>query len=147
MIKIAVLASTRATDMQAIIDAINSKKLDARISVVINDKEDAYALERARKHNINAVFVDPKAEDIINIKDKNKKREAFDKKVAAELDKCNVDLILAIGYMRIFSGWFVNKYKNRIMNIHPSLLPEFAGGMDKDVHAEVLDKNNVELIQ
>ena len=114
--------------MQAIIDAINSGKLDAQVSVLISNKEDSYALERAKKHNIKAVFIDSK----------NKEREEFDKEVNNILEKYNVDLILLIGYMRILSSWFVRKYKNKIMNIHPSLLPAFAGGMDKDVHAEVL---------
>ena len=141
ILSIGVLASTKATDLQAVIDAIEAKKLNAKISVVISDKEDAYALERARKHGIDAVFIDAKSKDIADIKGKDKKREEFDKKIAAVLDKFNVDLVLAIGYMRIISPWLVNKYKNRIMNIHPSLLPAFAGGMDKDVHAEVLKAN------
>ena len=128
MLKLGILASTRGTDMQAIIDAIESKKLSAVISVVISNKADAYALERARNHKIKAVFVDSK----------NKEREQFDKEASKILDKNNVDLILLIGYMRILSPWFVKKYKNRIMNIHPSLLPKYPGGMDLDVHAEVL---------
>ncbi|MFH0867700.1 MAG: phosphoribosylglycinamide formyltransferase [Candidatus Woesearchaeota archaeon] len=138
MINIGVLASTKATDLQAVIDAIEAKQLNAKISVVVSDKKDAYALERAKKHKIEAVFVDAKAEELMKIEDKEERREAFDKKVAAELEKHNVELILAIGYMRIISPWFVNKYRNKIMNIHPSLLPDFAGGMDKDVHSEVL---------
>src|SRR3989344_2558252 len=67
-----------------------------------------------------------------------KDREQYDKEIAKVLEQNNVDLILLIGYMRFLSPWFVNKYKNKIMNIHPSLLPKYAGGMDKDVHAEVL---------
>ena len=129
MLKLGILASTRATDMQAVIDAINSNNLNAVISVVISNKQDAYALERARNNKIEAVFIDSKG----------KEREQFDKEMAKELDKHNVDLILLIGYMRILSSWFVNKYKNKIVNIHPSLLPAFAGGMDKDVHQEVLN--------
>ncbi|MDP6139291.1 MAG: phosphoribosylglycinamide formyltransferase [Candidatus Woesearchaeota archaeon] len=128
MLNIGVLASTKATDLQAVIDAIQAKQLNSKISVVVSNKGDAYALERAKKHNIEAVF--------INSKDKG--REDFDREVSDVLEKYDVDLILAIGYMRILSGWFVNKWKNKIMNIHPSLLPAFAGGMDKDVHAEVL---------
>ena len=125
---IGVLASTRATDLQAVIESIEAKELNVKISVVISNKKDAYALEMARKHNIEAVFIDSKG----------KEREDFDKEVNNVLEKHNVDLILLIGYMRILSSWFVRKYKNKIMNIHPSLLPAFAGGMDKDVHAEVL---------
>ena len=125
---IGVLASTKATDLQAVIDAIQAKQLNAKISVVISNKEDAYALERARKHNIEAVFIDSKG----------KEREDFDREVNGVLEKHDVDLVLLIGYMRILSGWLVNKWENKIMNIHPSLLPAFASGMDKDVHAEVL---------
>lgn len=139
MLNIGVLASTRATDLQAIIDAIESKELNVKISVVVSDKEDAYALERAKKHGIDAVFIDAKAKDILAIEDKEERREAFDKKVAAELEKHDVGLILAIGYMRIIGQWLVYKYRNKIINIHPSLLPAFAGGMDKDVHKEVLE--------
>lgn len=129
MLRLGVLASTRATDMQAVIDAINAKKLNAVISVVISNKKDAFALGRARNHNIKAVFIDTEGRE----------REQFDREVAEELDNSKVDLILLIGYMRILSPWFVGKYKNKIMNIHPSLLPAFAGGMDNDVHQEVLN--------
>ena len=134
IIKLGILASTKATDMQAVIDAIEAKQLNAKISVVISDKENAYALERAKKHGIKAVFVDPK--EFSNVEDKEKRREEFDKKVYQELE--DVELVLLIGYMRIVSPWLVNEFRNKIMNIHPSLLPEFAGGMDKDVHEEVL---------
>jgi|TARA_B100001971_G_scaffold116813_1_gene107564 phosphoribosylglycinamide formyltransferase-1 len=128
ILNIGVLASTKATDLQAVIDAIQAKQLNSKISVVVSNKKDAYALERAKKHNIEAVFINSK----------DKEREDFDREVNDVLEKYDVDLILAIGYMRILSGWFVNKWKNKIMNIHPSLLPAFAGGMDKDVHTEVL---------
>ena len=128
MLRLGILASTRATDMQAVIDAINAKKLNAVISVVISNKANAYVLERAKNHGIKIVFVDQK----------NKTREEFDKGVSKILDANRVDLILLIGYMRILSPWFVSRYKNKIMNIHPSLLPKYAGGMDLDVHAEVL---------
>ena len=138
ILNIGVLASTKATDLQAVIDAIEAKQLDAKISVLISNKKDAYCLERARKHNIEAVFIDAKAKELMKIEDKEERREAFDKKVSMELEKHNVDLILLIGYMRIVSKWLVDKYPNKIMNIHPSLLPAFGGGMDKDVHAEVL---------
>lgn len=128
MLRLGILASTKGTDLQAVIDAIISKKLNAVISVVVSNKQDAYALERARNHKIKAVFIDAK----------NKSREEFDKEISNELDKAKAELVLLIGYMRFLSPWFVNKYKNRIMNIHPSLLPKYAGGMDRDVHAEVL---------
>lgn len=128
MINIGVLASTKASDLQGVIDAIKARKLDAKISVLISNKKDAYCLERAKKHNIKAVFIDGKG----------KEREDFDKEVSKVLEENNVELILLIGYMRYLSKWFVNKYRNKIMNIHPSLLPAFAGGMDLNVHEEIL---------
>src|SRR3989344_5205347 len=128
MLRLGILSSTRATDMEAVVSAIKEKKLNAVISVVISNKADSYALERAKNHNIKADFIDSK----------RKEREAYDNEVAKVLDKSQVDLILLIGYMRFLSPWFVSKHKNKIMNIHPSLLPKYAGGMDEDVHAEVL---------
>ena len=139
ILNIGILASTKASDMQAVIDAIGAKELDARISAVISDKKDAYALERARKHSIKAIFIDPSSKVILKEISKEKRRELFDKKVFEELKKNNVELVLLIGYMRIVSSWLVKKYKNKIMNIHPSLLPKFAGGIDMDVHQAVLD--------
>lgn len=128
--KVAVLASTRGTDMEAIIEAIEGGRLEGvELSVVISDREDAYALERARKHGIPAVFMDPKG----------KKREEFDRDVARVLEEKGVDLILLIGYMRLLSPWFVDRFRNRIINVHPSLLPAFGGGMDMDVHRKILD--------
>ena len=129
-LKLGVLASTRGTDLQAIIDAIESGGLDAEITIVISNKKDAYALERARKHGIEELFIDPSG----------KTREEFDRVVSRELDVRGVELIALIGYMRYLSRWFVNKYKNKIMNVHPSLLPAFAGGMDLNVHKAVLDR-------
>ena len=128
MLRIGILASTNATDMQAVIDAISSKKINAAISVVVSNKKDSFALERARKNNIKSVFIDSKG----------KEREQYDKEISEILDKNKVELVLLIGYMRYLSKWFVSKYKNKIMNIHPSLLPKYAGGMDRNVHEEVL---------
>jgi len=128
-LRIGVLASTKGTDLQAIIDEIEAGKLDAEVSGVVSNKEDAYALERARKHGIKAVFLESKG----------KKREEFDRKVMELLDAEGVEVIALIGYMRLLSPGFVQKYMNRIMNVHPSLLPAFAGGMDENVHKTILD--------
>ncbi len=127
-LSIAVLASTKGTDMQAIIDEIEAGRLDAKIACIIADRQ-CYALERAQKHGIEAVCLDPAG----------KSREEFDRLAVAELEKRNVQLVLLIGYMRILSPYFTGKFRNRIMNIHPSLLPAFGGGMDKDVHQSVLN--------
>ncbi|MFH0875293.1 MAG: phosphoribosylglycinamide formyltransferase [archaeon] len=125
---IAVLASTNATDMQPLIDAIKSGKLNAIIKIVISNKIDAGALERAKNHGIKALFIDPSG----------KTKEEYDSEISSILDKENVKLVLLIGYMKLIGKSFIDKYKNKIMNIHPSLLPAFAGGMDLNVHEEVL---------
>jgi len=131
-LKIGVLGSTRGTDLQAVIDAIENGRLkNVEISVVISNKPDAFILERAKKHNLEAVCI-PSA--------KGEDRTEYDRKVVAELEKRGVQLVLLIGYMRFISPFFVEKFRNRIMNIHPSLLPAFAGGMDLNVHEEVLKR-------
>lgn len=132
-IKLAVLGSTKGADLEAIVKAINSGELKATIEVVIGNKPDAYILERAKNHGLETVFVSQK-----NTAGGQKTREEFDQEIIKILDKHGVDLILLIGYMRILSTPFVKKYKNRIINVHPSLLPAFAGGMDLNVHEAVL---------
>ncbi len=127
--KLAILGSTKGTDLQAIIDAIKKGTLDAEIAVVISNKQDAYILERAKNHNIPSLFIDQK----------NKTREQFDQEVLNTLEPYKPDLILLIGYMRILSPIFVRAYKDKILNVHPSLLPAFAGGMDMNVHQAVIE--------
>ena len=129
-LRVAVLGSTRGTDLQAVIDAIEAGALNAEITVVISNKQDAFILERARNHGIQSLFID--SHDF-------ESREEFDKKLVAELQKRKVELVLLIGYMKIVTRPFVEAFKNKIMNIHPSLLPAFAGGMDRDVHKTILD--------
>lgn len=128
-IKLAILGSTRGTDLQAIIDAIESGELNASIEIVISNKKDAYILERAKNHNLPAVYVPAKKEET---------REEYDQKLINQLTNYPIDLILLIGYMRIVSPLFINAYRGKIINVHPSLLPKFAGGMDLNVHEEVL---------
>ena len=127
-LRIGILGSTSGSDMQAIIDSIEAGSLDAQITAVISNKE-SFILERARKHGLNAIYIDPK----------NKEKEEYDKEIDAKLEENGVELLLLIGYMKIMSDWFVKKWYGKAMNIHPSLLPAFGGGMDKDVHQAVLD--------
>jgi len=127
-IKLGVLGSTKGTDLQAIIDAINQGDLYASIELVISNRKKAYILERARNHGIETLF----------ISHKEKSREEFDAEMSKALNSKGVELVLLIGFMRILSGWFCNEWQNRILNVHPSLLPAFAGGMDMNVHEEVL---------
>ncbi|MEM2959521.1 MAG: phosphoribosylglycinamide formyltransferase [Candidatus Freyarchaeota archaeon] len=123
---IGVLVSGRGSNLQAIIDAVESGYIKAKISVVISSRRDALALQRAKEHGIEAIFIDP--QDFWKDKEhREEKRVEYDKKIIAELEKRNVDLVLLAGYMLMLSPYFVNKYKNRIMNIHPALLPSFPG--------------------
>ncbi len=127
-INLAVFASTKGTDLQAIIDAKESGNLEfADLKFVLSNKKDCYALERARKAGINTIYINQK----------NKNREKFDAECLKVCQEHKIDLIVLIGYMRIMTSVIINPYKNRIMNIHPSLLPKYPG-MDLDVHKEVL---------
>lgn len=128
-IKLAVLGSTRGSSMQPIIDAIEAGELNASIDIVVSNKEDASILERAKKHNIEAVA----------LPSKGLSRAGFDAQVSKVLKSKNVDLVLLIGYMRILSGEFCKEWENKVLNVHPSLLPDFAGGMDLAVHQAVID--------
>ena len=134
-VRLAALGSTRGTDLRAIIDAIEGGKLDAEIVLVFSNKADAYILERARKHNIETLFIDHR---------KYGKREDFDRLVVAALKERKADIVLLIGYMRIISPYFCREFEGRIWNIHPSLLPKYAGGMDTNVHEEVLKNKEKE---
>lgn len=129
MLNLGILGSTRGTDLQALIDAADKKALSASIKVVVSNKKDAYILERARLHHLNAVFVDPNSLT----------REQFDENVSKVFHQFEVDLIVLIGYMRILSPRFIAEWRNKIINVHPSLLPAFAGGMDQNIHQAVLD--------
>lgn len=117
--RIAVLVSGRGSNLQAIIDNIEKGLLPSELAVVISDQTDAYALERARAHNIPAVLVSAKGY-------KNK-REEYDALLVKELRERNVDLVCLAGFMRIITPVLIRAFPNRILNIHPSLLPAFPG--------------------
>ena len=121
-LRVAVLASGRGSNLQAVIDAIETGQLQAKIVAVVSNKKDAVALERARKHGLPDVFVDPKP-----FAGRPDSREAYDRELLAVLNKYDVELVLLAGYMKIVTGVLVNAYANRMMNIHPSLLPSFPG--------------------
>jgi phosphoribosylglycinamide formyltransferase-1 len=118
VIRIAVLVSGRGSNLQAIIDSIENGYLHTQISVVVSDISDAYALERARTHGIKAVHIDPK---------KSGSKEAYETEIQRVLDSHNVQLVLLAGYMKILGKTLLTAYKNRILNIHPALLPAFPG--------------------
>ena len=118
MMNIAVLCSGSGTNLQAIIDGVKSGYIPAKIALVVSDKMDAFALERAKKVGIETL--------VLNVKD-FASREAFDKEVVKNLRKRNVELVVLAGFMRLLSPYFIGEYRNRIMNIHPALLPSFKG--------------------
>ncbi len=117
-LRIGVLASGRGSNLQAIIDAIEAGKLDCRLAVVVSDRADAQALERALKHGAPGIFVDPKS---------YANREVFDQAVLGVLAEHRVELVCLAGYMRVLSPTFVRALPGQIMNIHPALLPAFPG--------------------
>ena len=128
MIKLGVIGSTNGTDLQAVLDAIAYGELVAKVSVVISNNEKAHILDRAKNHDIPAVF----------IPHRGKTREEFDNEMTAVLKNNQIDLILLIGFMRILSSDFCLEWQDRLLNVHPSLLPKYGGRVDTSVHEEVL---------
>ena len=126
MIKLGILCSGRGTDLQSIIDAIANKQLNAEIAIVLTDKNNVMALERAEKAGIKNLCIDRKTFD---------NKADFEAALLKELKNAKVDLVILAGFMRILSPSFVHEYKERIMNIHPSLLPSFPGA---HAHRDVL---------
>jgi phosphoribosylglycinamide formyltransferase 1 len=117
-VKIAVLVSGRGSNLQAIIDSIEKGYIkNAAVNVVISNKADAYALERAGKHGISAIFLDPEGRD----------RAGYDREILNVLKQYDTDLLLLAGYFRILGSEIIGAYRHRILNIHPSLLPAFKG--------------------
>ncbi|HUT96408.1 MAG TPA: phosphoribosylglycinamide formyltransferase [Candidatus Paceibacterota bacterium] len=117
MKNIAVLISGNGTNLQAIIDEVKTGNINGKIIAVISNKADAFGLERAKKAGIPAYFIDHKGIT----------REEHEQKIIEILEKNNVDLVVLAGYMRVLTSLFVNKYKYRLINIHPALLPAFPG--------------------
>ena len=130
-LRVAVLASGRGSNLQAVIDAIEAGWVQAQIVVVISNKKNAVALERARKHELKDLFVDPKP-----FAGRPDSREAYDQSLLEILQQHEVELVLLAGYMKIVTAVLVNAYANRMMNIHPSVLPSFPG---LDVQKKAID--------
>ena len=122
LVRLGLLLSGRGSNLQAIIDAIEEGTLSAEIAVVVSNKQDAAGLERARKHGVPHVWLDPKP-----FAGRPDSREAYDRALLDMLRKYEVDLVLLAGYMKIVTPILLTAYQNRMMNIHPSLLPSFPG--------------------
>jgi len=117
-LKLGVLISGSGTNLQAIIDAIGRGEVHAEIRLVISNRADAYGLQRARQAGIPTRVIDHR---------RFESREAFDRQLAAELTGAGVELVILAGFMRLLSNVMLRAFPNRIMNIHPALLPSFPG--------------------
>ena len=119
MLKVAVLVSGGGTNLQAILDAIDEGRItNARVDVVISNNPGAYALERARNHGIEAVCISPKSFE---------NRAAFNEAFLKKTDEYDLDLIVLAGFLVTIPEEMIRKYRNKIINIHPSLIPSFCG--------------------
>lgn len=117
--RIAVLVSGGGTNLQAILDAVDSEIIThGEVKVVISSRADAYALERAKKHGVDGKVVSRK---------NSESQQEFEKGITDLLDEYKIDLIVLAGFMSILSADFTKKYENRILNVHPSLIPSFCG--------------------
>ena len=117
MKKLGILLSGRGSNFQAIARNVQAGKIPAKIVIVISNKADAQGLETARAMGLEAVYVPSKG----------LKREEYDRRVVALLKQKQVDLVCLAGFMRLLSAWFVEQFPDRILNIHPALLPSFPG--------------------
>ena len=117
MKRLGILLSGRGSNFEAIADSVAAGKIPAEIAVVISNKPTARGLERARERGIEAVCIPSKSLE----------REEYDRQVVALLKEKQVDVVCLAGFMRLLSAYFVSQFPNRILNIHPSLLPSFPG--------------------
>ncbi len=118
MRNVAIFASGNGTNFQAIVDKVKAGSLKINVSVLIVDKKNAYAIQRANNSNVDCFYVNPK--DFSS-------KEEYETKIISILNDYHIDLIALAGYMRLIGTLLLEKYENRIINIHPSLLPAFKG--------------------
>jgi formyltetrahydrofolate-dependent phosphoribosylglycinamide formyltransferase len=132
--KIAILASTNGSNLPALFDAFREDK-NVEFLLVVN-KKNIGAIEKAKIYEIDCLIIESKHD---MSKSSLENRVSYDERVLDILQKQNIDFVLMVGYMRILSHVFIDAFRERIYNIHPSLLPAFAGGVNEDVHRDVLD--------
>lgn len=129
-IKIAILISGRGSNMQELVKACEDSNFPAQVVLVLSNKEDAEGLKFAESKGIKTAAVNHKDfsnSSLLTPNSSLNSREQFDKKVSEEIEKSGAELICLAGFMRLLSGWFVERWFDRLINIHPSLLPEFKG--------------------
>lgn len=131
MLNIAVFISGGGTNLQAIINAVKENKINGKIKLVFSNRKNAYGLIRAQNESIDTFYLNRK---------KFFCNEEYDERILEELERKNIDLIVLAGYLNILSSKLVSKYSNRIINIHPSLIPSFCGDgfYGKNVHKAVI---------
>lgn len=131
MLNIAVFISGGGTNLLAIIDAVKENKINGKIKLVFSNRKNAYGLIRAQNESIDTFYLNRK---------KFFSNEEYDERILEELERKNIDLIVLAGYLNILSSKFVLKYSNRIINIHPSLIPSFCGDgfYGENVHKAVI---------
>lgn len=131
MLNIAVFISGGGTNLQAIINAVKENKINGKIKLVFSNRKNAYGLIRAQNESIDTFYLNRK---------KFFSSEEYDERILEELERKNIDLIVLAGYLNILSSKLVSKYSNRIINIHPSLIPSFCGDgfYGKNVHKAVI---------
>ncbi len=131
MFKIAVLISGNGSNLEALISACKKNVINGTIDIIISNNPDAYGIERAKNHSINYKIID---------NNRYETREDFDKALLEELKNSNPDLIVLAGFMRILTPLMIEAFKNKIINIHPSLLPKYPG---LDTHNSVIKNGDL----
>jgi len=131
MFKIAVLISGNGSNLEALIDACKKSVINGSIDIVISNNPDAYGIQRAKNHSINYKIID---------NNRFESREDFDQALVEELKDSNPDLIVLAGFMRILTSVMIEAFKNKIINIHPSLLPKYPG---LDTHNSVIKNGDL----
>ena len=131
MFKIAVLISGNGSNLEALIDACKKNLINGSVEIIISNNPDAYGIERAKNHLINYKIID---------NNRFKTREDFDRALVEELQDSNPDLIVLAGFMRILTPVMIEAFKNKIINIHPSLLPKYPG---LDTHNSVIENGDL----
>jgi phosphoribosylglycinamide formyltransferase-1 len=124
--KIGILISGRGSNMIALVDAVKSGEIpDSEVAIVISDNPEAAGLAKAHERGVETVVIERRG----------RKRQEHDAEIAAKLKEKNVDLVCLAGYMRLLSPRFIQEFPDRIINIHPSLLPAFPGSMRRNRHS------------
>lgn len=134
MVNIAILSSGTGNSSKKLLENIKNKKINSVVSVIITNKSDSKIIELAKLYKISYIYL-PKKKDVSNT--------SYDTQLVTILQSYNIDTIFLIGYMRIVTRIIIDNYKNKIFNIHPSLLPKYKNMMDLDIHQKVIENNDL----